>query len=77
MLEKLARHHRIRPPNWNYFNQREGETGDNSMPYVMGSVANQEVAAIRSKNGFAGRLTPSVANQEVAAIRSWAWPRRS
>ena len=72
MSEKPARRRRIRPPNWNFSDQWADENDIHSMPYVTGTVANREAAAIRSDQRSVSRKTDTVANREAAAIRSGA-----
>ncbi len=52
MSEKPARRRRIRPPSWNFSDQWADENDVHSMPYVAGTVANREAAAIRSAGLF-------------------------
>lgn len=48
MSGKPEARRRIRPPNWSFSDQRADENDVHSIPYVTGTVANREAAAIRS-----------------------------
>ena len=71
MSEKPGARRRIRPPSWSFSDQWADENDVHSIPYVTGSVANREAAAIRSEQEVHALKEWSVANREAAAIRSY------